>query len=386
MTIQEFSEAERDRYSRHLVLPEVGREGQLKLRQARVLMVGIGGLGSPVGMYLAAAGVGTIGVVDSDAVDTSNLQRQIIHGTRDVGRLKVESARDRMMDINPLINVELHAVRLNRDNAMDLIKRYDVIVDGSDNLPTRYLVNDACVFSGKPVVHGSIYRFEGQVSVFGGHQGACYRCLYPHPPTAGLVPSCSEGGVLGVLPGLIGAIQASEAIKLIVGMGEPLINRLLLLDALSMTFRELKLDKDPDCPVCGTHPTITDVMEDEGSCDMNLLGKQNEAVGGMDEISVTELKRRMDLGENLHVVDVREPYEIAIARIPGTVSIPMGEIVAREKELKPDCETVIMCRSGGRSALVINELKKSGYRGRLLNLTGGILAWSDQVDPSVPRY
>ena len=382
----ELTREEVARYSRHLILPEVGMEGQRKLKDARVLMIGVGGLGSPLGMYLAAAGVGTLGIVDFDAVDSSNLQRQILHGTRDIGRSKIASACDRLRDINPHVKMEPYETRLTSKNALDIIRAYDVVVDGTDNFPTRYLVNDACVLLGKPNVYGSIFRFEGQASVFWAEKGACYRCLYPEPPPAGLIPSCAEGGVLGVLPGIIGSIQANETIKLIVGCGEPLINRLLLFNALGMTFRELKLRKDPNCPVCGENPTVTELIDYEVFCGINRPVSDTGRDDVPQEITATELKRRIDLGEQLDLIDVREPYEFEIARIPAARLIPMGEVMKRRDELDANRTAVVFCRGGGRSAKIIADLKAAGYTGPLVNLKGGILAWSDEVDPSVPKY
>jgi adenylyltransferase/sulfurtransferase len=376
------------RYSRHLIMPEVGVAGQRRLKAARVLLIGTGGLGAPLGMYLAAAGVGTLGLVDFDLVDASNLQRQIIHGTKDVGRPKIESARDRLSDINPHVRVEAYETRLTADNALELFRDYDVIVDGTDNFPTRYLVNDACVLTGKPNVYGSIFRFEGQASVFWAARGACYRCLYPEPPPPGLVPSCAEGGVLGVLPGIVGAIQANETIKLILGGGEPLINRLLLFDAWKMRFRELKLRKDPDCPVCGERPTIKELIDYEAFCGLrpDSSASPAEEKQEMEEITATELKRRIDSGENLQIIDVREPHEYDIARIPGSKLIPLGQVVNRQDEIDPDRETIVHCKMGGRSAKAIEVLSRAGFGGRLVNLKGGITAWSNDVDPSVPKY
>jgi sulfur-carrier protein adenylyltransferase/sulfurtransferase len=375
-----LSNEELARYGRHLSLPEVGTEGQLKLKQARVLLIGAGGLGSPIALYLAAAGVGHIGLVDDDKVDVSNLQRQVAHGTRDVGRPKTSSARDRITDINPHVKVEVFQERLSSTNALKFFRDYDVIVDGTDNFPTRYLVNDTCVLLGKPYVYGSIYRFEGQASVFWAGHSACYRCLFPEPPPPGTVPSCAEGGVLGVLPGIIGCIQANEAIKLIIGRGEPLFNRLLLLDALAMQFRELTLQRDPECPVCGNNPTIKQLIDYDVFCG---IAKPAATPG---EISVLELNERLKRGDKLNVIDVREPYEHAIAQIPGAKLIPMGQLLERAGELDPTCDTVLLCRSGGRSAHMIRELKRAGYTGQLLNLTGGIHAWSDKIDPTVPKY
>jgi sulfur-carrier protein adenylyltransferase/sulfurtransferase len=383
-----LSNEEVARYSRHLIMPEVGVEGQRKLKAARVLLIGTGGLGAPLGMYLAAAGVGTLGLVDFDLVDASNLQRQIIHGTKDVGRPKIESARDRLADINPHVKVEAFETRLTSENALKLFRDFDVVVDGTDNFPTRYLVNDACVLTGKPNVYGSIFRFEGQASVFWAERGACYRCLYPEPPPPGLVPSCAEGGVLGVLPGIVGAIQANETIKLILGGGDSLINRLLLFDAWKMRFRELKLRKDPDCPVCGERPTVRELIDYEAFCGLrpDPARTQAEERQGMEEITATELKRRLDSGENLQIIDVREPNEYEIARLPGAKLIPLGQVVSRRDEIDPDRETVVHCKGGVRSAKAIEALTGAGFKGRLVNLKGGITAWSNEVDTSVPKY
>jgi len=377
------------RYSRHLIMPEVGMEGQRKLKAARVLMIGTGGLGAPTGMYLAAAGVGTLGVVDFDVVDASNLQRQIVHGTKDVGRPKIESARDRLSDINPHIKIEAYETRLTSENALGLFREYDIVVDGTDNFPTRYLVNDACVLTGKANVYGSIFRFEGQASVFWAARGACYRCLYPEPPPPGLVPSCAEGGVLGVLPGIIGAIQANEAIKLILGGGEPLINRLLLFDAWKLRFRELKLRKDPACPVCGENPTVKELIDYEQFCGLTpppAAQTKSETEGRMEEITATELKERIDRGDDLQIIDVREPNEYDIARIPGTTLIPLGQVTERMGEIDEGRETVVHCKGGVRSARAIEALTRSGFKGKLVNVKGGITAWSNDVDPSVPKY
>jgi len=378
------------RYSRHLIMPEVGMEGQRRLKAARVLMIGTGGLGAPTGMYLAAAGVGTLGVVDFDVVDASNLQRQIVHGTKDVGRPKIESARDRLNDINPHVKIEAYETRLTSENALELFREYDMVVDGTDNFPTRYLVNDACVLTGKPNVYGSIFRFEGQASVFWAARGACYRCLYPEPPPPGLVPSCAEGGVLGVLPGIIGAIQANEAIKLILGGGEPLINRLLLFDAWKLRFRELKLRKDPACPVCGENASVKELIDYEQFCGLSPQPAQAQTTAEteerMEEITATELKERIDRGDDLQIIDVREPNEYDIARIPGTKLIPLGQVTERMGEIDEGRETVVHCKGGVRSARAIEALTRSGFKGKLLNLKGGITAWSNDVDPSVPKY
>ena len=385
-----LSHEEISRYSRHLIMPEVGMEGQRRLKAARVLMIGTGGLGAPLGMYLAAAGVGHLGIVDFDVVDESNLQRQIVHGTKDVGRPKIESARDRLSDINPHVEIETYNTRLTSENALGLFRDYDIVVDGTDNFPTRYLVNDACVLTGKPNVYGSIFRFEGQASVFWAERGACYRCQYPEPPPPGLVPSCAEGGVLGVLPGIVGAIQANETIKLILGAGEPLINRLLLFDAWKMRFREFKLRKNPECPVCGEHPTITGLIDYEEFCGLRPQPaadtNQTEEKRAMEEITATELKQRLDRGDDIQIIDVREPHEFEIGRIPDSKLIPLSQVVNRVDEIDPNRETVVHCKGGGRSAKAIEALTKAGYTGRLANLKGGITAWSNEVDPSVPKY
>ena len=383
----ELSNEEILRYSRHLILPEVGLEGQKKLKAAKVLCIGAGGLGSPLLMYLAAAGVGTIGIVDFDTVDFTNLQRQIIHDTNDVGRLKMQSAKETIADINPNCNVVGYEEQFTSENAMKIAKEYDIIIDGTDNFPTRYLTNDVCVLLGKPNVYGSIFRFEGQSSVFWAEKGPCYRCLYPEPPPPGMVPSCAEGGVLGVLPGIVGCLQANEAIKLILGIGTPLIGRLLLFNALKMQFRELKLQKDPDCPICGKNPTIHELIDYEEFCGIRGEEAPPPEVEMSEEITVKELKARMDAGDKLNVIDVREPYEYAIARIPvpGLKLIPLGQIAERSGELDPTNEYILHCRSGKRSADALNQLKAKGFT-NLKNLVGGVLAWSDEVDPSVPKY
>jgi len=383
-TLPSLSNEEIARYSRHLIMPEVGMEGQRKLKAASVLMIGTGGLGAPVGMYLAAAGVGRIGIVDFDVVEASNLQRQIIHGTADIGRPKIESARDRLRDINPHIEIETHETRLTSQNALGLFANYDIVVDGTDNFPTRYLVNDACVLMGKPNVYGSIFRFEGQASVFWAQEGACYRCLYSEPPPPGLVPSCAEGGVLGVLPGIIGAIQATETIKLILGAQDTLVNRLLLFDAWQMKFREFKLRKDPKCPICGENPTIKELIDYEEFCGLRAQPEQQSPA--LEEITPTELSQRLAREQNLQVIDVRETFEYEIARIPGTRLIPLGQLVTRMNEIDPSRETVVHCKGGVRSAKGIEALKQAGFPGRLINLKGGITAWADEVDPSVPKY
>jgi len=379
----ELSNDEISRYSRHLIMPEVALDGQKKLKAAKVLTVGTGGLGSPLALYLAAAGVGTLGIVDFDVVDESNLQRQILHGTSDVGRPKVESARDRIEDINPNVNVVVHEEALTSENALDIFADYDVIVDGTDNFPTRYLVNDACVLLGKPNVYGSIFRFEGQASVFWAEEGPCYRCLYPEPPPPGLVPSCAEGGVLGILPGAIGTIQATETVKLILGIGEPLIGRLMLYDALGMSFREMKLRKDPNCPVCGENPTVTELIDYQEFCGIPQAAAAEQA-NGVPEISVTELKRKMDAGENINVLDVREPHEYEVANI-GVRLVPLGELPQRLAEFDQNENFAIHCKTGGRSAKAVKLLQDAGFQ-NVYNVKGGITAWSEEIDPSIPTY
>jgi sulfur-carrier protein adenylyltransferase/sulfurtransferase len=369
------------RYSRHLLVPEVAMDGQKKLKAASVLLIGAGGLGSPAALYLAAAGVGRIGIVDFDVVDSTNLQRQIIHSTEAIGSSKLASAKARIEGLNPYVEVETYEMMLSSENALELFKDYDIIADGTDNFPTRYLVNDACVLLGKPNVYGSIFRFEGQASVFYAKQGPCYRCLYPEPPPPGLVPSCAEGGVLGVLPGTIGLIQATETIKLILGIGEPLIGRLLLYDALSMRFRELKLRKDPDCPICGKHPTIHELIDYEAFCGITAA---DEGITEVD-ITVTELAERLQRGEDLVLLDVREPHEWEIAHLEGATLIPVNEVQERAHELSTADEIVLYCKSGVRSARAVQQLQMLGFR-KLHNLRGGINAWADQVDPSMPTY
>ncbi|HLM02252.1 MAG TPA: molybdopterin-synthase adenylyltransferase MoeB, partial [Pyrinomonadaceae bacterium] len=368
-----MSREEYARYSRHLILPEVGLEGQRKLKAARVLMIGTGGLGSPLGLYLAAAGVGTLGIVDFDVVDASNLQRQIIHGTKDIGRAKIASAKDRLQDINPNTKIEAFETRLTSENALELFKNFDVVVDGTDNFPTRYLVNDAAVLTGKPNVYGSIFRFEGQASVFWAEKGACYRCLYPEPPPPGLVPSCAEGGVLGVLPGIVGTIQANEVIKTILGAEGILLNRLLLFDAWKMRFRELKLRKNPACPLCGDNPTIRELIDYEEFCGLNLPAEEASAV---EEIAATELSELIKNNPEVQIIDVREPHEFEIARIPKTKLIPLGEITNRAAEIDSSRAAILHCKGGARSAKAIENLKNAGFTGRLINLKGGIAAWS----------
>src|SRR2546426_485100 len=368
------------RYSRHLTLPDVGLHGQSKLRDARVLLVGAGGLGSPAALYLAAAGVGALGIVDFDLVDRSNLQRQILHGTSDIGTPKTDSAQARLHDINPHVQVEAFGQQLTSANALEILSTFDIVVDGSDNFPTRYLVNDACVLLGKPNVYGSIFRFEGQASVFYAKEGPCYRCLYAEPPPPGLVPSCAEGGVLGVLPGIIGSIQAMETIKLIVGAGEPLIGRLLLFDALKLEFRELKLAKDPDCPVCGPRPSVTALIDYEAFCGIGAEPSYEDA-----EITAAELKAEWDRNPDLLVIDVREPHEYEIAHIDGSVLIPLGELPDRLSELDGHREVVTHCHHGARSLKALEILKAAGFS-KVRSLRGGIDAWAVNVDPSLPRY
>lgn len=378
-----LSKEEIQRYSRHLIMPEVGMEGQLKLKRARVLTIGTGGLGAPLGLYLAAAGVGHLGLVDFDVVDSSNLQRQVTFTTADVGKPKSEAAKTRLSALNPSIEIVSYETRLTSDNALELFRDYDIIVDGTDNFPTRFLVNDACVLLGKPNVYGSIFRFEGQATVFGYPNGPCYRCLYPEPPPPGLVPSCAEGGVLGVLPGIVGSIQAMETIKLILGTGEPLVGRLLLFDALAMRFRELKLKKNPDCALCGANRTITKLIDYEEFC--GIRGEEAPAMtDGIQEITATELKARQDRGEKPFILDVREPHEYQICNLNGKL-IPLGELPRRVNELDSSVEMVVHCRSGKRSADAIHFLQTAGFK-KLLNLKGGVLAWADEVDPRMPKY
>jgi molybdopterin/thiamine biosynthesis adenylyltransferase/rhodanese-related sulfurtransferase/molybdopterin converting factor small subunit len=371
------------RYSRHLIMPEVGMAGQLKLKKAKVALIGTGGLGAPLGMYLAAAGVGRIGLVDFDVVDFTNLQRQVIHGTKDVGRKKLDSAAETMLDINPFVEIDRHEVALTSENALDILKDYDLVVDGTDNFPTRYLVNDACVLLGKPNVYGSIFRFEGQATVFAYPGGPCYRCLYPEPPPPGLVPSCAEGGVLGILPGVIGLIQATETVKLILGAGEPLVGRLLLYDALAMRFRELKLRRNPECPVCGDHPTIRELIDYQEFCGIPNQAHEPAPVEG--DIDPVEVKAKIDRADRFVLIDVREPHEYQICKIPYAKLIPLGDLPKRVNELNSADEIVAHCKSGVRSAKAVDFLKQAGFR-KVRNMKGGILAWSDKVDPSVAKY
>ena len=376
------------RYSRQLIMPEVGMEGQLKLKNAKVLLVGTGGLGAPLGMYLAAAGVGRIGLVDFDVVDFTNLHRQVIHGTKDVGKKKLDSAAETMLDINPNTIIDRYETAIDSSNALDIIAPYDMVVDGTDNFPTRYLINDACVLLKKPNVYGSIFRFEGQATVFATENGPCYRCLYPEPPPPGLVPSCAEGGVLGILPGTIGLVQATEAVKLILGIGEPLIGRLMLYDALAMRFRELKLRRNPECPVCGDHPTIHALIDYHQFCGVQgTFEAPAEAAPAANEfeISPVEVKAKLDRGDKFQFIDVREPHEYQICKIPGTKLIPLGDLPKRVNELDSAVELVAHCKSGVRSGKAIDFLRQAGFK-KVKNMVGGILAWSDKVDPSVPKY
>jgi molybdopterin/thiamine biosynthesis adenylyltransferase/rhodanese-related sulfurtransferase len=378
-----LSPAELLRYSRHLTLPTVGTEGQRRLKAARVLIVGAGGLGSPTALYLAAAGIGTLGLVDFDVVDVTNLQRQILHGTRDEGRPKLDSARDRLQDINPHVRLETHETRLTSSNALEILGQYDIIVDGTDNFATRYLTNDACVLLGKPNVYGSIFRFDGQASVFATTDGPCYRCLYPTPPPPGMVPSCAEGGVFGVLPGLVGTIQATETLKLVLGIGETLAGRLLMIDALSMEFRSVRIRRDPLCPACGTH-AITELIDYDEFC-----GTRGEApmadANEVPEITPVELSERLQRADDFDLIDVREPYELQIASIPGARLIPLGSLEDALESLDKSREIVVMCRSGKRSATAVRQMKAAGFE-HATNLAGGILRWSDEVDPTVPKY
>ncbi|MDR3192912.1 MAG: molybdopterin-synthase adenylyltransferase MoeB [Treponema sp.] len=387
--LRDLSNEEISRYSRHLLLPEIGVEGQKRLKAAKVLLVGTGGLGAPLGLYLAAAGVGTLGIVDFDLVEESNLQRQVIHGARDVGRPKVASAKDRLKGINPHISVITYNTMLSSANALDIIRDYDIVADGTDNYQTRYLINDACVLLGKPNVYGSIFQFEGQASVFYAKEGPCYRCLYPEPPPPGLVPSCAEGGVVGVLPGIIGSIQANEVIKLIVGSSEysnntadPLVGRLLLFDAWKMNFRSLKLDKDPRCPVCGEHPSIHELIDYEQFCGL----KKEAAEDPVEIITAGELKARLDNKDPLQIIDIREPHERAIAKFPQAKPIPLGQMVRRIDEFDERIDAVFICKIGQRSVFAIRALREAGYKGRLLNLKDGFNAWAREVDRSLPVY
>jgi sulfur-carrier protein adenylyltransferase/sulfurtransferase len=379
-----LSQSEVARYSRHLIMPEVGMEGQKRLKAASILLIGAGGLGSPLGLYLAAAGIGRIGLVDFDVVDFSNLHRQVIHGTPDVGRPKLHSARDRLQAINPEVKLDLYETRLTSANALEMFKPYDIVIDGTDNFATRYLVNDACVLLKKPNVYGSIFRFDGQASVFAPPAGPCYRCLYPEPPPPGEVPSCAEGGVLGILPGLVGCIQATEAVKLILGKGSPLIGRLLLYDALQMSFQEFKVRRNPKCPMCGDKPTITQLIDYDQFC--GLRGQEAPVTTSpAAEITVEELKSRLDRGDKVFILDVRNPEEFEICRIPDSTLVPLPELSRRFEELPKDREMVVHCKSGMRSAKAIAFLKQQGF-GNLQNLKGGIMAWADKIDGGMPKY
>jgi molybdopterin/thiamine biosynthesis adenylyltransferase/rhodanese-related sulfurtransferase len=388
--LPDLTPEELSRYARHLILPEVGLEGQRKLKAARVLCVGAGGLGSPLALYLAAAGIGTLGLVDFDVVDASNLQRQILHSTRDVGRKKLDSAEEKLTALNPALHIVKHETMLSSANALDIFAGYDIVADGTDNFPTRYLVNDACVLTGKPNAYGSVFRFEGQASVFATREGPCYRCLYPEPPPPGMVPSCAEGGVLGILPGLVGVIQATEVIKLILGsdgspLGESLIGRLLLVDALAMRFRELKLRKNPQCPVCGLHPTVKHLVDYQEFCGVRPPNPQEKTLNnGIPQITAKELKQRLDAGEELVLLDVREPWEYQIANLGGRL-IPLNDVPQRLHEIERDREIVVHCKMGGRSQRAAEFLAQSGF-GKVKNLAGGITAWSNDVDPTVPKY
>ena len=382
----EFSNDEIARYSRHLIMPEVTLEGQKRLKAASVLCIGTGGLGSPIALYLAAAGIGRMGLVDGDTVDFSNLQRQILHGTKDVGRKKLNSARDRIREVNPNVQVDLYDTYFTAANAREIVEPYDIVIDGTDNFPTRYLSNDICVFTKKPNVYGSIFRFDGQCTVFAPSLGGpCYRCMFPEPPPPGMVPSCAEGGVLGVLPGIIGVMQAIEAVKLIIGIGEPLIGRMIAFDALKMRFREFKLRPDPKCPVCGPNATITELIDYDQFCGIPEQKKQEEEEAHVPHITVQELKAKLDRGEDFQLIDVREPFEWDICRIPGARLIPLGQLPSRMSELDSADEIILQCKSGARSARALKLLQEAGF-GKLANVEGGIQAWAEQVDTSVPKY
>lgn len=381
----ELSHSEILRYSRHLLIPEVGLSGQRKLKAASALIIGTGGLGSPVSLYLAAAGVGRIGLVDYDVVDFSNLQRQVIHATSGLGSLKVESARDRMLDINPDIRVDTYNEPFTSDNAVRIAQDYDILIDGTDNFATRYLTNDLCVLLGKPNVYGSIYRFDGQVSVFDARYGPCYRCLFPEPPPPGLVPSCAEGGVLGVLPGTIGTIQATEALKILLGIGEPLIGRLLLYNALDMSFDFVKLRKNPQCKVCGLDPEVTELIDYEEFCGVPGYDLEKGSVGGDWDITAEQLADKLEHGDQIRLLDVREPHELEISHLDGATVIPLGQLAARLSELDSAEEMVVLCKSGTRSARALELLVSAGFR-KVKNLEGGINAWAEEIDPSLPIY
>jgi sulfur-carrier protein adenylyltransferase/sulfurtransferase len=379
----ELSRDEIFRYSRHLIIPDVAMDGQKRLKNARVLLIGAGGLGSPNAMYLAAAGVGHIGMVDFDEVDASNLQRQVIHGTSDIGRPKLESARDKIREINPYVEVTLHETRLSSDNAREIIRPYDLVIDGSDNFPTRYLVNDACVLEGKPYVWGSIYRFDGQASVFWAEHGPCYRCLYPEPPPPGMVPSCAEGGVLGVLCATVGSVQANEAIKLLTGIGDPLVGRLLIYDALELSFKDIRVRKDPECPVCGKNPTVTELIDYEEFC--GVVSSEAQAAAAGATLTPKELRELLDDGRQIALIDVREPAEWQINRLPGAKLIPLGELPSRLTELPQTEPVVVYCKTGGRSAEALALLKQSGFS-TAKHLGGGIASYAKTIDPDMPQY
>jgi sulfur-carrier protein adenylyltransferase/sulfurtransferase len=382
----DFSNDEIARYSRHLIMPEVTLDGQKRIKASSVLCIGAGGLGSPIALYLAAAGVGRMGLVDYDVVDFSNLQRQILHGTDDVGRKKLNSAKDRIKAVNPNVQVDLHDMLFRSENAMQVVKNYDIVIDGTDNFPTRYLSNDVCVLMKKPNIYGSIFRFDGQCTVFAPHLGGpCYRCMFPEPPPPGMVPSCAEGGVLGVLPGIIGVMQAIEAIKLIIGIGDSLIGRLVSFDALKLSFKEFKIRKDPNCPICGDHPTIRELIDYDQFCGIPQADAEAAKELAVPTITATELKQKIDRHDKFVLVDVREPFEYEIGRIPGSKLIPLGELPARLSELDSADDIVLQCKSGGRSAKALRILQEAGFR-KLSNLEGGITAWSHDVDPSVPKY
>jgi adenylyltransferase/sulfurtransferase len=382
----EFSNDEIARYSRHLIMPEVTLEGQKRLKAASILCIGAGGLGSPIALYLAAAGIGRMGLVDPDVVDFSNLQRQILHGTKDVGRKKLNSARDRIREVNPNVQIDLHDTLFTSENAEEIVRDYDIVIDGTDNFPTRYLSNDICVFLKKPNVYGSIFRFDGQCTVFAPHLGGpCYRCMFPEPPPPGMVPSCAEGGVLGVLPGIIGVMQAIEAIKLVMGLGEPLIGRLVHFDAINLKFREFKLRRDPKCPVCGDHPTITKLIDYDQFCGIPQAAAAEAAETPIPTMTVRELKQKLDKGDKFVLLDVREPFEWDICHIDHAKLIPLGQLPSRMSELDSADEIVIHCKSGGRSAKAVRLLQEAGFS-KLHNVEGGITAWADEIDPSVPKY
>lgn len=379
----ELSPAELTRYSRHLILPEVGYEGQKKLKNSRVLIVGTGGLGAPVSMYLAAAGVGTIGLVDFDTVDESNLQRQIVHGTRDIGRPKTASAKDRIRAINPYINIETFDTKLTSENALEIIKNFDIVADGTDNFPTRYLVNDACVILKKPNIYGSIYRYEGQASVFATSDAPCYRCLFREPPPAGLVPTCSEGGILGVVAGIMGSIQANETLKVLLGIGETLKGRLLLFDSLQMQFREVKIKKNPDCPVCGENPTVTELIDYEEFCGLKELLSEDS----VSSLTAWELEELLEKDpDNVQIIDIREPYELDLSRLPKSISIPFGELVSRRREIDIDKTVVFVCKAGTKSILAVKALNDAGTKGKFYNLQDGINSWVENINPNMIRY